>query len=163
MDAQDFRSLQEAYMEVVMGEGKVEWDNPKRPLKSGFTPREKNRMVRKRLETKGLGNSGGKSFTSTGPSERDYERHGSLTLANQEQSGVKTPKKGLHKFKDNKGQTQRKKYKSILSNIKEPKESYDLYDIILSHLLDEGYAETPEAAEAIMVNMSEEWRQSILG
>ena len=40
---------------------------------------------------------------------------------------------------------------------------YDLYDIILSHLLDEGYAETPEAAEAIMVNMSEEWRNSILG
>jgi hypothetical protein len=41
-------------------------------------------------------------------------------------------------------------------------ESYDLYDIILSHLLDEGYAETPEAAEAIMVNMSEEWRESIV-
>jgi hypothetical protein len=39
----------------------------------------------------------------------------------------------------------------------------DIYDIILSHLLDEGYADTPEAAEAIMVNMSEEWRQSIVG
>ena len=37
----------------------------------------------------------------------------------------------------------------------------DIYDIILSHLLDEGYAETPEAAEAIMVNMSEDWRESI--
>ena len=42
------------------------------------------------------------------------------------------------------------------------KEEYDLYDIILSHLLDEGYAETSEAAEAIMVNMSEEWRDSII-
>ena len=41
-------------------------------------------------------------------------------------------------------------------------EAVDLYDIILSHLLDEGYAETPEAAEAIMVNMSEEWRESIV-
>ena len=40
-------------------------------------------------------------------------------------------------------------------------ESYDLYDIILSHLLDEGYAETPEQAEVIMVNMSEDWRESI--
>lgn len=39
----------------------------------------------------------------------------------------------------------------------------DMYDIILSHLLDEGYAETIEAAEAIMVNMSEEWRNSIIG
>ena len=42
------------------------------------------------------------------------------------------------------------------------KESYDLYDIILSHLIDEGYAETPEAAERIMVNMSEEWKETIL-
>jgi hypothetical protein len=41
-------------------------------------------------------------------------------------------------------------------------EEVDIYDIVLSHLLDEGYAETPEAAEAIMVNMSEEWRDSIL-
>jgi len=41
-------------------------------------------------------------------------------------------------------------------------EEVSVYDIILSHLLDEGYAETPEAAEAIMVNMSEEWRQSIV-
>jgi hypothetical protein len=41
-------------------------------------------------------------------------------------------------------------------------DSYDLYDIILSHLLDEGYADTQEAAEAIMVNMSEDWRESII-
>jgi len=40
-------------------------------------------------------------------------------------------------------------------------DSYDLYDIILSHLLDEGYADTQEQAEVIMVNMSEEWRESI--
>ena len=40
-------------------------------------------------------------------------------------------------------------------------DSFDLYDIILSHLLDEGYAETLEQAEVIMVNMSEDWRESI--
>ena len=45
---------------------------------------------------------------------------------------------------------------------KNMEEQVDLYDIILSHLLDEGYAETPEAAEAIMVNMSEDWRESIV-
>ena len=38
----------------------------------------------------------------------------------------------------------------------------DLYDIILSHLIDEGYADTEQAAEAIMVNMSEEWRETIV-
>ena len=41
-------------------------------------------------------------------------------------------------------------------------ESYDLYDIILSHLIDEGYADTEDAAEAIMVNMSEEWKEDII-
>jgi hypothetical protein len=40
-------------------------------------------------------------------------------------------------------------------------EAVDLYDIILSHLLDEGYADTQEQAEVIMVNMSEDWRESI--
>ena len=35
-------------------------------------------------------------------------------------------------------------------------------DLILSHLLDEGYADTQESAEVIMTNMSEEWRQSIV-
>ena len=41
-------------------------------------------------------------------------------------------------------------------------EQVDLYDLILSHLLDEGYADTQEAAERIMVNMSEDWRESIV-
>ena len=41
-------------------------------------------------------------------------------------------------------------------------EQLDLYDIILSHLIDEGYADTEQAAEAIMVNMSEEWRETIV-
>jgi hypothetical protein len=42
------------------------------------------------------------------------------------------------------------------------KDDVDLFDIIKGHLLDEGYADTNEAALAIMANMSEEWKQSIL-
>ncbi len=38
----------------------------------------------------------------------------------------------------------------------------DIFDIIKGHLLDEGFAETEEAAMAIMANMSEEWRQDII-
>jgi len=37
----------------------------------------------------------------------------------------------------------------------------DIYDVILSHLIEEGYAESVEQAEVIMVNMSEDWRNSI--
>ena len=47
-------------------------------------------------------------------------------------------------------------------NEKTQKEEVDLHAAILSHLLDEGYADTLEAAEGIMVSMSEEWKQSIM-
>ena len=41
-------------------------------------------------------------------------------------------------------------------------ESFDLYDVILSHLLDEGYASTEESADKIILNMSESWFEEIL-
>lgn len=41
-------------------------------------------------------------------------------------------------------------------------QSVDLFDLVKGHLLDEGYAETEEAALAIMANMGEEWRNSIV-
>jgi hypothetical protein len=41
-------------------------------------------------------------------------------------------------------------------------EDVDLYDVVLEHLLDEGFADTEEAATVIMANMSEEWRDDIL-
>jgi len=40
--------------------------------------------------------------------------------------------------------------------------SVDMFDIIKGYLLDEGYADTEQAALAIMANMSEEWKQSIV-
>lgn len=41
-------------------------------------------------------------------------------------------------------------------------QSYNLYDIVLAHLIDEGYTDTIDGANAIMANMSEEWRESIM-
>ena len=38
----------------------------------------------------------------------------------------------------------------------------DIYDTILSHLMNEGYADNIEAAKAIMVNMSKDWMGSIV-
>jgi len=86
------------------------------------------------------------------------------------------PKQSQEKSAANKNRPESEKRSKTVSN--EPKrfpnrltrsdkqgiqDSYDLYDIILSHLLDEGYAETQEQAEVIMVNMSEDWKNSILG
>jgi hypothetical protein len=39
---------------------------------------------------------------------------------------------------------------------------FDIFDVILEHLVAEGYADTNQAALAIMANMSEEWKQSIV-
>ena len=39
---------------------------------------------------------------------------------------------------------------------------FDLYDTILAHLINEGYADTNENALVIMANMSGEWRENII-
>ena len=41
-------------------------------------------------------------------------------------------------------------------------QSFDVFDVIKGHLIDEGYADTEDAALQIMANMSEEWRESIV-
>ncbi len=105
MDAQDFRGIQEAYIDVVMNEGVV--DSP-------YDRAQTNRA----------------------------DAYGRASTNRADAYG--------------KAQTQKKK------KPKTQKEQVDIYDIILSHLLDEGYADTQEAAEAIMVNMSEDWREDIV-
>jgi hypothetical protein len=41
-------------------------------------------------------------------------------------------------------------------------EELDLYDIVSEYLVSEGYCDSYEDADVIMVNMSEEWRESVL-
>ena len=90
------KTFREFVLECELVEGKVEWDNPKRPLQSGLTPREKNRAVRKRL---GVEDPDKSSFFKGGPSERDYERYGKLKAAHDTEKDKKVPKEKLHKFK----------------------------------------------------------------
>jgi hypothetical protein len=113
MDAQDFRSLQEAYSQVYQLD-----ELDKRTLQS-YQSKAKNQVL------------GSMSKVSDTTVKR-----------------VKGLQQAQKRLRD-------KKYG-------QQKEETDIYDIILSHLLDEGYAETPEAAEAIMVNMSEDWREEIV-
>ncbi len=51
--------------------------------------------------------------------------------------------------------------KESKSKLKE--EHVDPYNIILSYLIDKGYADTHNDANVIIKNMSEEWKQSIIG
>jgi hypothetical protein len=130
MDAQDFRSIQEAYMEVV--------ENQQLDELTPATPRNIQRLVTKReKDARKAEDRTGHNFT---PEYKKYFR--TLKLGKV-----------------------RSKFDRPASRSVEPastNEETDLYDIILSHLLDEGYAETQEAAEAIMVNMSEDWREDIM-
>jgi hypothetical protein len=53
-------------------------------------------------------------------------------------------------------------HKTFGKSPEEAKESFDLFDTILEHLVSEGFADTNEAALAIMANMSEAWIGSIV-
>ena len=46
---------------------------------------------------------------------------------------------------------------AVLAKLRRAHEEVDLYDVVLEHLLDEGYCDGVESAEVIMANMSEEW------
>jgi hypothetical protein len=157
MDAQELRSLQEAYLEVY---------------DEGYKNLPYEKMMNK-------SNQFNKQYR-TGPTKTDAE-YKSTTDARRRRAGTHLaarfhdPKKSQEKSAANKNRPETEKRSKTVepkksfpnrltrSDRQGIRDSYDCYDIILSHLLDEGYAETPEAAEAIMVNMSEEWRDSIIG
>jgi hypothetical protein len=91
------KTFRDFITECELVEGKVEWDNPKRPLQSGLTPREKNRAKRisTNVENPDRVSFGGKSFDISG---KDYERYGKLKLAHDEQKGKKVSSDKIHKF-----------------------------------------------------------------
>ena len=75
--------------------------------------------------------------------------------------GYVTPRRESETYRDSTG-TERHKSGAKMPKKEDQKESFDLFDTILEYLVAEGYADTEEAATAIMVNMSEEWRDSIV-
>lgn len=82
--------------------------------------------------------------------------------------GLKTPQPGQNKYLAmQNAKKSAARYAADMGRSRVPSydsydEQVDVYDIILSHLLDEEYAETVESAHAIMVNMSEEWKETII-
>jgi hypothetical protein len=60
------------------------------------------------------------------------------------------------------GQQMYDKAKETIGGLLNQEYQPDAFDIVLEYLIVEGYADTNKAAIAIMANMSEEWRQSIV-
>ncbi len=131
MNSQDFRNLQEAYLDVYEQEEALD------EVLDTFS--------RKERYANAIGLSGIKAKITGDDETFEKRRKGSQMLQRKMDK-----------------ESKRKKTMPFGLGRKERKESYDLYDIILSHLIAEGYADTEQAAEAIMVNMSEEWRESIV-
>ena len=133
MDAQELRNLQEAYLEVV---------------ENSIGDRARNTVADDRLSAEQE-----KANTSMDKLRAQDRRHKKSTALARAQARIAA------KNSENTARAMHPKPGVGGYRI----EQADFYDIILSHLLDEGYAETIESAEAIMVNMSEEWRDSIIG
>jgi hypothetical protein len=133
MDAQELRNLQEAYLDVYAPQ----------ELDEGYMPSTQKRADKMRKQVSKLRRTASEKGDFGHPeSEKMHKQADKVLMFSRFQSD-------LAKKRD--------------KDARKSEFNEDIYDIILSHLLDEGYAETPEAAEAIMVNMSEEWMGSIIG
>jgi hypothetical protein len=154
MNSQDLHNLQEAYNQVYGEE---------------YRKLPHDKMIAKSNKFDKQYKTGPTNKSTTDALRRRADTH--LTTIFHD------PKQSQEKSAANKNRPESEKRSKTVSN--EPKRfpnrlrradgqgikdsyEYDLYDIILSHLLDEGYADTQESAEAIMVNMSEDWRESIV-
>jgi len=144
MDAQEFRGLQEAYLEVCESNVVVKLKSPEEKAK--YQADLEKRQKRKEQPT----------FWDNARKMREEGRP--LKIDIKRVVAAQNKKEQEKRFKKQREEKERRERAAKIN-----KEELNIYDIILSHLLDEGYAETPEAAEAIMVNMSEEWRNSIIG
>ena len=182
MKAKDFRDLTEAYYSVYE---KVELDESEKWIQGAIKhpgalhqqlgvpegeniPAEKLRAAAKKggklgkrarlaQTLKGLHNEDINIDEAKQESgEEDWRKSEIRNLRRYKQTGTTTP------------YTDRIVAHTKSRGVKKPKgrknynEEIDIYDFILSHLLDEGYTDTIEGAEVIMVNMSENWREEIV-
>ena len=166
MNSQELRNLQEAYMEVVNNQldeasggiiGGGNFSSGSSSLKQKSKGSSKlGRKIGKHFSSAsfGLGGEKPKDIADRTKSYSDTELNNVSRTSDEKEPG-KGRSKSAREFQLKVIAREKRKRSKV------NEEAVDLYDIILSHLLDEGYAETPEAAEAIMVNMSEDWRESI--
>ena len=168
MNSQDIRNLQEAYLEVAMNEEKRKYPYSKvhnqnirlQRNASSETDPEKQEAKYKQADIHHDIHTRVKNlpYYQLGNPENRLKPNGKTTSnstssQSKQTSSGETAAQRARRDPEFRRQMIRDRMKTM--------ESYDLYDVILEYLLDEGYAETQETAERIMVNMSEDWRESI--
>ena len=139
MDGQTLRNLQESYYTEV-----YELDE-----------------VSQQLKTRAFKNRATREFESDGDNPKDFTKSGASKADQTKANIVKKHGNVAGQHAERAAHAEIFGRKSSSMPKKPFKEGFHLYDVVLSHLLDEGYADTQAAAEAIMANMSEDWRESI--
>jgi hypothetical protein len=178
MNPKDIRSLQEAYLDVyapqenieeglrsavkrLLGGGNTEAEAPK-PESRGEQLRKKYNVGPEKSDTSAKRQILDRSRAKAEKDEKDYgDKPFQKQVANQSKSAHdRYLKAGYSKYgaDDARGRGSKAAKRAESLN----KEQVDLYDIILSHLLDEGYASTEESADKIILNMSESWFEQIV-
>ena len=163
MNSQDLRNLQEAYLDVyqeevldeVRGGGKIDAvsDIPSIAERGSRSPRDAG------LEMSPLRRAEKKVVALRRRNDPEATRR-----ANRIDSRFVRPTNSAISRSVLASINARSAEKKRLMNPQEPQESYeyDRFDTILEYLISEGYADTNESALAIMGNMSEDWRESIV-
>ena len=169
MDAQEIRSLQEAYEAVYENQEQLDEISLKTKMKAYAASRDVDADYAYGSKVHDQGDRIKKSIVKKhGEKAGEHaERHAEVSNFGRGTPRAKPRIEKNRTYRTTKtgkmhGQDQAKLKKDLQYKRSSRNEEYDIYDIILSHLLDEGYAETFEAAEVIMVNMSEDWREDIV-
>ena len=191
MDAQDFRSLQEAYIGVYdnimekedspyekasdaalharYGYGRATGDKHSFGRAANRASAAASLRAIRRGERSGSGTSreagsdavhqGWAKTAKTSTDQTPAKKERRAVLANTPYSNLPDDEKEKDRvsFDAVRATYNRNRNKNINASY-EP----DLFDVILEYLITEGYADTQEAALAIMGNMSEDWRESII-
>jgi len=147
MNLNELRSLQEAYLEVVEGQ---QLDEAMRPGKRQRKVAAKVHDPYASSRTRAIAHN--VAVRNDGPGTPGYEK---------KSTGGKGARFAGYGDRGAGNKARRRMGQEPLRG-NTRKEEVDIYDIILSHLIDEGYADTVESAVGIMVNMSEDWRDSIV-
>ena len=180
MNAQDIRNLSEAYMEVYgeLDESRGDDLRKKYRMKSGEVSKRLSRRAdiktfkyeRNDPRREALSNLSGNAAAR---SQGDTILHGS---GERIRRGGRLRGTNIHTDADRDRGDKGERFANFVSGernspnmsnverrtVSYKKEETDLYDIILSHLLDEGFASTEQSADKIILNMSESWFEEIL-
>jgi hypothetical protein len=162
MNSQELNNFYEAYLDVYsVDEKRAPGVKPYQPRKRNPLPKEKA-LSGEKGDGSGYGKPSPDGKDPLDTNKSDYNRFAKGLAPTKRTFGRPFGKydPGTIKLNDILKKLPKGKNREIIRHTN-LNNSYDLYDVILSHLLDEGYAETVENAEAIMVNMSEDWRESI--